>query len=211
MRLNLTAIHRPTFLASQVRVSLYFEAAGSTSMSLAIRADSYNKGVVVMVNSNQPPLSAIIRKPGEARVINTFGHPTHLLLNAEETGGAFSMFLLEVPPQMGPPPHVHENEDEWFLALDDQIEFFLEGSWSRVPAGTAVFMPRGSCHCFRNWGDTMQRLLVQTAPGGVENFFEASVPYFERPEGPDLAGIVEMSKGFGITYPGLVVTGSAPA
>ena len=156
------------------------------------------------MNSTLPTaLSAIIRQPGESRVINAFEHPTHVLLSAEDTGGAFSMFLVEVPPQKGPPPHAHTNEEEWFYALDEQLEFFLDGTWTRVKAGTAVFMPRGSFHTFRNWGDTMQRLIVQTAPGGFERFFEESAAYFDRPEGPDMPGIIAMSARYGITYPGL--------
>jgi len=67
----------------------------------------------------------------------------------------------EVPPGGGfQVPHWHEDLDEVFYVLEGEIEFLLEGSWQRAPAGTTMFIPAGVLHAFRNSSDRPARQLV---------------------------------------------------
>ena len=66
-----------------------------------------------------------------------------------------------VPPGGGfQVPHWHEDLDEVFYVLEGEIEFLLEGSWQRAPAGTTMFIPAGVLHAFRNASDRPARQLV---------------------------------------------------
>ncbi|MHC4910460.1 MAG: cupin domain-containing protein [Planctomycetota bacterium] len=134
------------------------------------------------------------------RVIRAFGDEITVLLSGEDTGGAFTAFTDVTPPGGGPPPHFHDNEDEWFFPQEGRVEFFLEGAWREVPVGGAVFAPKGSVHTFRNIGDGPLTMLIHTAPAGFEVFFATSAEEFAKPEGPDMARLVEIAGEHGIHF-----------
>ena len=146
-----------------------------------------------------PPAPAIV-PPAGARVFHAFGDTASFHLTGEETGGAYTMFVNVTAPGGGPPPHRHEHEDEWFYVLEGRAEFFQDGVWTEVPAGTSVFMPRGSVHAFRNAGDTPLRQIIHTAPSGFETFFARIAEEFNREGGPDMERVVGISGEFGISY-----------
>jgi mannose-6-phosphate isomerase-like protein (cupin superfamily) len=142
-----------------------------------------------IMTSMQP----IVRLLEESRIIPAFGDQMILHLGADDTGGRLTMWTNISPPGGGPPPHHHENEDEWFWPLSGPAEFLKDGEWIQVPAQTAVFMPRGSVHTFRNPNDEPLRMLIQTMPGGFDRFFAEGGP-------PDMDKIVEISARYGIHY-----------
>ena len=143
----------------------------------------------------------MVRLPGEARVIRAFGDEMILHLGADDTGGRFSMWTNITPPGGGPPPHCHDNEDEWFWPLSGAAEFLKDGEWMVVPATTAVFMPRGSVHTFRNPGSEPLHMLIQTMPGGFDRFFAECAEEFSTAGPPDMDKIVAISAKYGIHYP----------
>ena len=112
-----------------------------------------------------------ISYPDDSPVIHAFGDQMVLHLSSEDTGGKFTMWTNITPPGGGPPPHKHDHEDEWFWPVSGEAEFFKDGEWIRVPAKTAVFMPRGSVHAFRNPNSEPLSILIQTMPGGFDHFF----------------------------------------
>lgn len=160
-------------------------------------------------------LSSRVTPPSEVRTIRAFGDEIALHLSAADTGGQFSMWTNTTPPGGGPPPHYHLHEDEWFFPLEGRVEFLRHGNWVEVPLHTAVFMPRGEVHAFRNPGDAALVMLIQTTPGGFERFFEACALEFTKPLPPDFNRIAEISAGFGIFYveegAGNPPTGAVPA
>jgi len=93
------------------------------------------------------------------------------ILTSAETGGAMAIVDSISPAGSGPPRHVHEREDEAFVLLTGECEFWLEGQTFRRGAGKAVFIPRGREHTFRVVGDQPCRHLVVLTPGGFESFF----------------------------------------
>ena len=138
--------------------------------------------------------------PSEALVCEAFGDRVTFHLTGEQTGGACALFTVETPPGGGPPIHRHEREDEIFHVLEGRAEFYKDGAWTAVPAGSTVFMPRGSVHSFRNAGDTVLRQLIQTIPAGFDTFFARCTAEFRREGGPDMARILEISTEHGIDY-----------
>jgi len=141
-----------------------------------------------------------IRKTEDAQHICAFGDEMILHLSADDTAGQFSMWTNITPPGGGPPPHHHDNEDEWFWPLSGPAEFFKDGQWITVPAKTAVFMPRGTTHAFRNPNAQPLHMLIQTLPGGFERFFSECAEEFKKPGPPDMEKIIEISTRYGIYY-----------
>ena len=146
---------------------------------------------------------ATIKPPEDARVIRAFGDEMILHLGADDTRGQFTVWTNVTPPGGGPPPHYHEKEDEWFWPLSGAAEFLVDGEWRAVPARTAVFMPRGTIHSFRNPNEEPLEMLIQTIPGGFDRFFEECANEFAAAGGgpPDMGRIVEISAKYGIYYP----------
>jgi quercetin dioxygenase-like cupin family protein len=152
-------------------------------------------------------IPCVVATPANMKVFEAFGDRVTFHLTGKETGGKYTAFFVETLPGNGPPPHRHEREDEWFHVLEGEAEFFSDGQWTKVGAGSSVFAPRGSVHAFRNAGDTMLRQLIHTAPSGFEDFFAAIASEWHAAGGVDMDRVVAVSADFGITYPPLNQTG----
>jgi len=135
--------------------------------------------------------------PGEGK--RMAGAGSSVLLGGAETGGQLAVLLLNVPPGGGPPLHVHEREDELFLVMEGTISFFIDGRWTDVGPGGAVYLPKGTPHRFRNAGTTPARQWALTTPSGFEHFLPRFNEEMARPGGPDWARIVALHAEFGMT------------
>ena len=159
------------------------------------------------ISSNLPPMNnqsngiGAIVLPEQAPKTFAFGDHCTFHLTGKETGGKYTLFSSVTPPGGGPPPHRHGNEDELFLVVDGRASFYHQGKWTEAPAGTSVFMPRNSIHTFKNVGETPLRLLVQTSPSGFETFMTRCAEEFNKPAGPDMKRILEISAEHGISFP----------
>ena len=127
-------------------------------------------------------------------------------LTSEDTGGVYSVAEEISPPQGGPPPHTHSQEEETLYVLEGEVEFLLGEDTIPAGAGSCVYVPRGALHTFKNVGTSPSRVLAVLSPGGFEKFFlEAGEPAPEGtspPEGePDVGRIVEIGQKYGLEIP----------
>ena len=127
-------------------------------------------------------------------------------LTSEDTGGVYSVAEEISPPQGGPPPHIHSQEDETFYVLEGEVEFLLGEDTIVAGAGSCAYAPRGTLHTFKKVGTSPSRVLFVLNPGGFEKFFlEAGEPAPEGsspPEGePDVGRIVEIGQRYGLEIP----------
>ena len=142
----------------------------------------------------------VIKFPTEAEVLRAYGDQVTILLGPAETGGAFTMFETITQPGGGPPPHYHLNEDECFYVVEGKAEFFKDGAWTEVPVGSAVYIPKGAVHTFRNAGTTPLRQVIRTSPSGFEKFFAASAVEFAKPGGPNMESLMTIAASHGIHF-----------
>lgn len=126
----------------------------------------------------------------------------------EETGGAFALSELTVRPEFGPPPHVHQREDESFYVLEGEFQFLDGDRAFTAGAGSFVHLPKGRLHAHLAAGDAPARALVLVTPAGVEKFIEeAGRPATgdptppPPPEMPELERIVAVAQKYGIEVP----------
>jgi quercetin dioxygenase-like cupin family protein len=99
------------------------------------------------------------------------GSQMTFLITGKDTGGAFFMAEMSVPPGGGPPPHIHQREDESFHMLEGTMTIQVGGDTITASSGDFVYLPRGVVHSFRNTGTATARALVLVTPAGLENFF----------------------------------------
>jgi quercetin dioxygenase-like cupin family protein len=117
---------------------------------------------------------AIVVQPGEGTTVQgPAGGPLTFKVRGEQTGGRMLALENVVAPGDGPPLHTHEHEDEAWYVLEGVLRFVIGGEESTAPAGTFVFVPRGTPHAFQSVGDGPARILLVFTPAGMERFFDA--------------------------------------
>lgn len=88
-------------------------------------------------------------------------------------GGAFSLteFTAAAPPAPAAPIHRHLDADETLYILEGDFRFVVNGETRPAPAGSFIFIPRGTPHTVENVGTRMGRMLVLLTPSGFEQFW----------------------------------------
>ncbi|HZX68148.1 MAG TPA: cupin domain-containing protein [Candidatus Elarobacter sp.] len=110
-------------------------------------------------------------RPGEGPCLGYGGQVIHVKLSRAESGGELTVIEDVIPPQTGPPLHVHARENETYYILEGEFEFTCGEDVVRGGAGTFVHAPRGLPHRYFNIGETPGRMLFSFTPGGIEAFF----------------------------------------
>ncbi len=95
-----------------------------------------------------------------------------ILLSGADTGGAYCLIEMLVPPDAGPPPHRHDFE-EMFSVLEGEIEITFRGKTARAAAGSSVNVPANAPHSFKNVSRAPARMLCMCTPAGQDDFFKA--------------------------------------
>ena len=144
-------------------------------------------------------------KTDAMKTLSVAGDRVVILLDGEDTRQQYVVMEATVPPGAGPPPHLHQKEDETFLVLSGEITFFLDGKPCVLKQGEFIFAPRGVPHYFKNTGLADAVLLETASPAGIERFFEvAGHPLAARTDRPlpiaaeDIARMRKLAPGFGI-------------
>ena len=113
------------------------------------------------------------------------GDQITFLITGEQTGGAFFMAEVSVPPGGGTPPHIHRREEETFYLQQGTLTIEVGGKTLIASRGDSVLLPRGVVHCFRNTGSVDAKFLLVVTPAGLEKFFEeAFYPAVDRSPSP---------------------------
>lgn len=135
-------------------------------------------------------IGPVLVGPGEGRTIEgPAGGPLTYKVRGEQSNGSLLVLENVIGPGDGPPLHVHANEDEFWHVIEGEFRFKLGSAISRAPAGSFVFVPRGTPHCFQNVGPAPARLLVMFTPAGMEAFFDR---FAELPAGTSLPEAVRI-------------------
>jgi quercetin dioxygenase-like cupin family protein len=93
------------------------------------------------------------------------------IITGEDTGGAFFLAEISVPPGWCPPPHIHHREDESFHVLEGTLTVHVGEDTITASPGDFAFLPRGIAHSFKNNSDAPVTALVLVTPAGLENYF----------------------------------------
>jgi quercetin dioxygenase-like cupin family protein len=144
-------------------------------------------------------------KAQAGQTVAVVGDSYRFLVVGEQTGGALAMMDFVVPPNHGPPPHVHHRENEIFYILEGEIEFIVAGQTLRRKAGETLLAKRDIPHTFRNATTANARMLVTVTPAGLEDFFlevgallpgpDAAAP---EPTQADIARLVATAPKYGL-------------
>lgn len=70
------------------------------------------------------------------------------------------------PGYQGPPEHIHPRYAEHFNVIQGSLRFDVEGDERDAPEGSTVEVPRQARHTFRNPGDALSAVIIETRPEG---------------------------------------------
>jgi quercetin dioxygenase-like cupin family protein len=125
-----------------------------------------------------PPASAFEEAPrthvsrvGEGDMIDVVGDRYRFVVQGEHTAGRYAMWEAIVYPGGGPPPHLHQREDEGFYVLEGELSFFTPEASFKAVSGHYVHLPVGGRHWFWNETDQPVRVLIFAIPAGLEKMF----------------------------------------
>lgn len=136
-----------------------------------------------------------------AEAVTWLGTTYRTILSAEASGGALSIVDIASPLGASPPRHVHDAEDEYFIVLEGQLEFWLEGERFTRGPGEAAMVPRGKEHSFRVIGTGPARHLIVLTPGGFEQFFvDMARGQFRIPE--DMPQVLQSAESHALRFTG---------
>jgi quercetin dioxygenase-like cupin family protein len=93
-----------------------------------------------------------------------------VLVAGEETAGRCGLVQTVEERSGFAPRHLHHLEDETLYVLEGSLSVWVSGEWVEVPAGTAMFLPRGAEHAFVA-ATEKARVLSFFAPAGFERFY----------------------------------------
>ncbi len=109
--------------------------------------------------------------PGEGPAVWATGDTYTFKALSEDTDGTFALCEGSIPPQSGPPPHIHLREEEAYYVLEGELEVLDGDRTFTASAGSFIHIPKGALHRFKNVGEKTARMLIIFAPGGFDGFF----------------------------------------
>ncbi len=119
---------------------------------------------------------AVIAASGEAVVAN---------------GKSFAMREWAHGPNVGPPMHIHHDDDEAWHVIEGALRFQFADRSVDVAAGATVFVPAGVAHTFGNPGPATARYLVVTTAQVL-----ALIEALHKAEASDDAAIAAMYRQY---------------
>jgi quercetin dioxygenase-like cupin family protein len=135
---------------------------------------------------------------GEGKVLDVLGTAITIRLHGNDTNGVLSVIESGDRPGEGPPPHIHQGEDETFQVLEGVYEFTCGGTTLVAGQGATVFAPRGVPHSYRCVSAQPGRLMVTITPAGFEGFFE-EVGALSPPQ-QEIPRVIEIGKKYGLEF-----------
>lgn len=109
----------------------------------------------------------------EGDSVSIVGDSYRIIIDGEQTNGAYSLVDMLIPPNCGPPPHSHAKFQKAFHILDGEIEVITKEQKYTASKGSHVNIPfRGPVHKFVNRTDKITHRLCLITPAGIEKMFK---------------------------------------
>ena len=118
------------------------------------------------------PTSIRTLDPDAAPPLSVAGGTYGTLVSGKDTGGAYAVISMLVPPGGGPGPHAHAAMQETFYVVAGEVVVRSETQRYVARRGAAIHIGHGGAiHSFRNESTDVAHLLCIVVPAGLEEMF----------------------------------------
>lgn len=133
---------------------------------------------------------------------NVLGMDVYLKIAGSDTNGQMSMFYAEYNKNQGPPLHLHD-ADETFYITGGEFIYQVGDKRITVVAGSTVFIPRMMPHAFLTSSEKGCMIFMVNLSGNVELLFERLSSYQEM---PSIEEVVKVHEELGLKIVGPPLT-----
>lgn len=130
-------------------------------------------------------------------------NPNLVKISAKDTAGQLAVFEYEGFAKIGPPLHMHLQQDEIFYVIDGEFLFQVGDERQTLKAGDSIFLPRNIPHTWLQLSDKGKLIYLLQPAGKPEDFFK-KMNAFKRP--PTLAEEQQISLAHGVKTIGPPIT-----
>ena len=123
-------------------------------------------------------------------------------LTGDDSGGTLDYFIVTIDPKIGPPLHLHHNQNEVFHFLKGRYKVQIGEQISICESGDFAYIPAGTPHAFVNISDEVGEFIAVFTPGGTDKFFEEFGPMMNAGDPPDQEKIAALMEEHGMTLLG---------
>lgn len=109
-------------------------------------------------------------------------HPNDIIVSRKDTDDALSIFAYTGFAKIGPPLHVHYNQDEIFTVLAGKYRFVVGEETMELNVGDTVFLPRNIPHTWIQLTDVGKLTYMAQPAGTLEDFFQEMNDLKNRPQ-----------------------------
>ncbi len=161
-----------------------------------------------MTNSKEVIQQPIHGTPNDQNTYHFMQEKSTILVSGEQTNGEYCVVKVQEPPKMGPPPHVHDREDEMFYITSGSFTFFVGDEVIEAKAGDYVHAPRGIKHHFVA-GNEVSEMFVTASPAGFDSFLrdlgkpvskDADLPEAVPPTPEQMKELMKVAEGYGMKF-----------
>jgi mannose-6-phosphate isomerase-like protein (cupin superfamily) len=127
-------------------------------------------------------------------------------VSAGDTGGAMCIFETLTTSTIGPPAHLHHEQDEWFYVLEGEYDFRVGDEEFHLRPGDSLLAPRKVPHVWACVTAEPGRMVIVCQPAGtMEAFFREIAAKIAQGATPEEFGRVYEDHGMQIVGPPLPV------
>ena len=115
------------------------------------------------------PKDGYVLGPNEGQALWFFNTLATVKAGSEQTHGSFTFIEFLLPPDFGPPIHIHHREDEAWYVLEGEVTFTCGDKVLTATPGSLMMAPRDIPHTFQTWTKGPARFRQVTTPAQFEN------------------------------------------
>ncbi|MFP4312140.1 MAG: cupin domain-containing protein [Nitriliruptoraceae bacterium] len=143
--------------------------------------------------------------PGSGHHLHFLNHLATVKVRGGEDG-ALSVVEFTAERGLGPPLHLHEDEDELFVVLEGRVAFHSGEEVTLAEQGSLAFLPHGIAHTFQVHSDTARFVCVTASLARAPRFDQmvaelgvpVPTPSLPAPGPIDPGRVAEVNASFGI-------------
>lgn len=127
-------------------------------------------------------------------------NPNDVKISAKDTDGQLSVFEYVGFQKIGPPLHVHFNQDEIFYVVEGEYLFQVDTEKSTLKAGDTIFLPQNVPHTWLQLSDKGKLVYFLQPAGQMEEFFK-KMNELKGPPTEELVQQIHQAHGMKIVGP----------